>query len=1094
MPLDREKGSLPHIGCDLAVSAGFVGFSGGRGWRGLGVTGTPSLIRASFGQRGRRVDSEFLRANLYDGPFRPRMRTSCQMNKTFEMGRDEIAKLCKYFATNRDNFLAAGVKEAHVRQNLIDPLFEALGWDVANRAMVAPQYRDVIPEDSLDVEGSLKAPDYTFRVGPLPKFYAEAKKCGVNIRSDAAPAYQLRRYGWSAKVAVSILTNFEELAVFDCTKRPRESDKASHARILFFTYLEYHDRWRELWDVFSREAVWSGAFDQYVASKRKRGTSEVDVEFLKEIERWREILARNMALRNSDLSSDDLSAAVQLTIDRIVFLRMAEDRGLEPYEQLLKLCDRSDIYQQFMRELCRKADEKYNSGLFHFQKESGVSESPDRLTPRLKVDDKVFTSILQSLYFAHGSPYHFGVMPVEILGTVYERFLGKVIRLTAGHQAKIEEKPEVRKAGGVYYTPAYIVDYIVRHTVARQIEGRSPAQLAHGKNKQPFRVLDMACGSGSFLLGAYQCLLDHCLKWYIDHTPRKHKRAVYEDPRDKQWRLTIEEKKRILTTHIFGVDIDPQAVEVTKLSLLLKALEGENDATLALQLRLFHDRALPNLADNIKCGNSLIGPEYFSGRLEIDPDESRCINPFDWREWFPDAMDAGGFDCVIGNPPYIRMEAFKELKAFLKSRFSCHDERSDMYAYFVERGHAMLKVGGRFGMIVSNKFLRANYGVPLREFLAANSTIERVVDFAGLPVFQGAMVRTIVLLTKKPRTDCYETRYNPPLLPNVFQAVAGGSISVERAIRDTTYSVESKSLGANVWSFTSGATDRLIRRLQAACVPLKKYCDGQICRGVVSGLTAAFVIDADTRARILKRNPKASKIIKPFLNGRDVRRYRINDKQQYLIYTYHGVPIRDYPAIEQHLRSFKSALEKRATKQAWYELQQPQLNFAHFMESAKIIFPDMAISPRFAFDQSGYYGTNTTYFIPRGDLFLLGLLNSCLGYFYFAATCAGLEGKNERYLRFFGQYLENFPVPPLDMTVATSKAAHDRLVQLVASMTRMNNQLASAKTTAHKRSIHAQMGVADAEIDRLVYDLYGLTADEISLVEASTHTHGTPPD
>ncbi len=292
----------------------------------------------------------------------------------------------------------------------------------------------------------------------------------MNIGADPTTAFQLRRYGWSAKLALSILTNFEELGVYDCTMRPHPSEKASHARIQYFRFAEYLDRWRELWDVFSREAVWSGAFDAYAASKRKRGTSEVDVEFLKEMEDWRLALAGNIAFRNKKLSLDDLNAAVQLTIDRVVFLRMAEDRGFEPYEQLLKLCERPDICPRFMHDLSRRADQKYDSGLFHFQKESGVSEAPDQITPKLVVDDKVFKLILQSLYFAHGSPYQFGVLPVEILGTVYERFLGKVIRLTAGHQAKIEEKPEVRKAGGVYYTPAYIVDYIVKHTVGRQIE------------------------------------------------------------------------------------------------------------------------------------------------------------------------------------------------------------------------------------------------------------------------------------------------------------------------------------------------------------------------------------------------------------------------------------------------------------------------------------------------------------------------------------------------------------------------------------------------------------------------------------------------
>ena len=253
------------------------------------------------------------------------------MSKTFDQGRSEIAGLCDYFAKNRDAFLAPGVKEAHIRQTLIDPFFEALGWDVRSKEMAAPQYREVIPEDSLEVEGQQKAPDYTFRVGTLPKFYAEAKKCGVNIAEDPGPAYQLRRYGWSAKVALSVLTDFQELGVYDCTIRPRPNDKASHARILYFRFQEYPDRWRELWDLFSREAVWSGAFDQFAASRRgKRGTSEVDAEFLKEIESWRDALARNLALRNPRLSSGDLNRAVQLIIDRIVFLRMAEDRGLEP--------------------------------------------------------------------------------------------------------------------------------------------------------------------------------------------------------------------------------------------------------------------------------------------------------------------------------------------------------------------------------------------------------------------------------------------------------------------------------------------------------------------------------------------------------------------------------------------------------------------------------------------------------------------------------------------------------------------------------------------------------------------------------------------
>ncbi|MFH1070449.1 MAG: N-6 DNA methylase, partial [Candidatus Glassbacteria bacterium] len=753
------------------------------------------------------------------------------MSKTFEQGREEIARLCRYFSANRQAYLAPGVKEAHVRQSLIDPLFEALGWDVRNAAMAAPQYREVIPEDSLDVEGHQKAPDYTFRVGTLPKFYVEAKKCGINIDADPGPAYQLRRYGWSAKVALSILTDFEELGVYDCTKRPQPGDKAGYSRIRYLGFEEYPDGWRELWDKFSREAVWSGAFDQYAASKRKRGTSEVDGEFLKEIEGWRDTLARNVALRNKDLSSDDLNAAVQRTIDRVVFLRMAEDRGLEPYEQLLKLCERADIYPRFMRELCRRADQKYNSGLFHFYKESGVAEEPDRITPKLAVDDKVFKPILQSLYFAHGSPYHFGVLPVEILGTVYERFLGKVIRLTAGHQAKVEEKPEVRKAGGVYYTPAYIVNYIVRNTVGRRIEGRSPANLAGGNGKPPLRVLDMACGSGSFLLGAYQCLLDHCLKWYIEHNPAKYKRAVYNDPRNGQWLLTIEEKKRILTSHIFGVDIDPQAVEVSKLSLLLKVLEGENDVSLTRQLELFYGRALPNLDDNVKCGNSLIGPDYFTGRLIFDAEEMKRVNPFDWSRGFPEAMKDGGFDCVIGNPPYKMLQPHntsQEILSYLRTHYLAAKFKIDFFHLFLQGAIGLLKEKGYLSYILPTTILNNVYAETLRRWIMDRCGIEQIAVARG-QVFAEADVHTCVLLFRRENAEALRKKQEIQTTSDLSEQFVA-----KPSIMSRTRQVTFAELPGNVWNILVNEKNaRLLLRLLKDFTPLAKV--GKINRGLITG-------------------------------------------------------------------------------------------------------------------------------------------------------------------------------------------------------------------------------------------------------------------
>jgi hypothetical protein len=426
---------------------------------------------------------------------------------------------------------------------------------------------------------------YCFRIGCTPQFFLEAKRPSVNLKDDPDPAYQLRRYAWTGKLSLSILTDFEEFAVYDCRVKPAHTDKAGVGRVLYLRFDEYAGRWDEIASVFSRDAILKGSFDKFAESnKAKRGTAAVDTAFLQEIESWREMLARNLALRNPHLSQRELNFAVQVTIDRIIFLRMCEDRGIEPYGQLQKLLQEPDIYQNLLG-LYRKADDRYNSGLFHFHAEKGRPEAPDTLTPSLTLDDKPLKDILRGLYYPE-CPYEFSVLSGEILGQVYEQFLGKVIRLTAGHQAKVEDKPEVRKAGGVYYTPTYIVEYIVKQTVGKLLgEPRASASGVTPKQASRLRILDPACGSASFLLGAYQLLLDWHRDRYLADGPKKHTKELYQGA-GGVWRLTTAEKKRILLANIYGVDIDPQAVEVTKLSLLLKVLEGESEQTLQEQTML----------------------------------------------------------------------------------------------------------------------------------------------------------------------------------------------------------------------------------------------------------------------------------------------------------------------------------------------------------------------------------------------------------------------------------------------------------------------------------------------------------------------------
>ena len=955
------------------------------------------------------------------------------MSKTFDQSKDEIARLCQYFTTNRKSFLASGVKEAHIRQSLIDPFFEILGWDMRNASMAAPQYREVITEDSLDVEGQQKAPDYTFRLGTLPKFYVEAKKCGININADPGPAYQLRRYGFSAKLALSILTDFEELGVYDCASRPRLENKASHARIQYFGFSEYPDRWQEIWDIFSREAVWSGAFDQYVASKRKRGTSEVDSEFLKDIESWRDILARNLAIRNEDLSVDDLNAAVQRIIDRIIFLRMAEDRGLESYGQLHKLCDQPDIYNRFMSVLCRKADQKYNSGLFHFQKEPGVTDAPDTLTPRLVVDDNALKSILQSLYFEHGCPYHFGVLPVEILGTVYERFLGKVIRLTAGHQAKVEEKPEVRKAGGVYYTPAYIVNYIVLNTVGKQIEGKTPADLAGGKTKPPLRVLDMACGSGSFLLGAYQFLLDHCLKWYQVNPAKKHASAVYQNAKGET-RLSIGERKRILTTHIFGVDIDRQAVETTKLSLLLKALEGENDSSLAKQMSLFHERALPNLSDNIKCGNSLIASDF-----SMHPEDLVRVNAFDWPAQFPDAMKAGGFDAIIGNPPYILLQDdFRDdyQLDYFRQNYKGASFKLDTYHLFIEKGINLCLANGRLSLITPSNFLTNNHLDTLRRFILHSTQPEEVVVVDG-GVFAGVSVDNAVFVFRAGQSATIPFPMTRAVAePSSLRPIGEAKVNPARVL------AEQHAL------FTSGiinSASHLWDRLAAKCRPLGNFADvnfGKQLRDRKKFLSD--VIEISSRKTIPRTHVAC-------VTGKDIEPYLLTWSK---------------------LACLNDTIAQSGG--CWDETKHEA--------KGKLLTRQIGRFPSFAFDNIGYHCLNTIFMVTVREpnqidpKYLLGILNSKL---LRALWTGRFYDQRQTFPKIKGTYLKELPVA----FNSADKTRNDKLVGLVGKMLALTPKLRGTTSESEKAALQNAITTTDVEIDRLVYELYGLTKEEINIVE-----------
>ena len=918
-------------------------------------------------------------------------------------------------------------------------------------------------EDKVTIGGKVKAPDYAFRIGGLRKFFVEAKKPSVNIKDELEPAFQVRRYGYTAKLPLCILTDFDEFAVYDTRIKPSSSDKPSAARIFYCTFDEYHKHFDFIFNTFSKEAILKGSFDTYIQeNKNKKGTSEVDKELLKLIEGWRTDIAKNIALRNPSLDIYHLNTAVQKIIDRIIFLRIAEDKEMEEYGLLQKITESGTVYQK-LQSVFDKANAKYNSGLF----------TPHDWLRSLTIDDTVLSSIINGLYYPE-CPYEFSILPVEILGNIYEQFLGKIItfrniggrvssdRTNTQHTAIIEEKPEVKKAGGVYYTPQYIVRYIVENTLGVKIKGQSPDAVAK------LKVVDPACGSGSFLVEAYQQLLNYHLDYYSSEKVRKQalkNSRIYETGKNV-YKLTIEEKQRILLNNIYGVDIDGQAVEVTKLSLYLKLLENEGRETQGQLFKFSDIKLLPSLDSNIKCGNSLVSSDYYHEKdLSLFDDEAmRKINTFDWDKEFPEVFAQGGFDCVIGNPPYVNISVFPELHTYLQTTYSViHTGYNDLMYYFMYRGIEFLKEDGLYGIITSNYFLGNEYAKKLRVFLS--DKITKIVNFRNAKIFSANVHTALIFAEKHTTNDIDIFTYSSDKAPD--------SVIIEN---DYSYITMKRNTLGEVWVLADSKEQHIIDKMKEGSILLGDIAI--IEKGPGTGKNDVFVL----KKEIAEKLNLEKELLRNNVKNGDIQRYVFNDRGTVLIYTDNKTDIKKYPNIYKYLSAHKKELSLRneVLKGAyqWYRLERPR-NKTVFDAKEKIIVPYRASFNRFAYDNQQYFNNSDSnaFIVKEEEPFLLKyilvLLNSKLHNWFY-----GFIGKPKGNSReYFNKPLAEIPIK------AISLEDQAPFITLADQMLETQRRLQQTLSDDDKKLLKQRAAILDKQIDNAVYKLYNLTADEVKIVE-----------
>ncbi|MDP4198937.1 MAG: TaqI-like C-terminal specificity domain-containing protein [Bacteroidota bacterium] len=977
----------------------------------------------------------------------------------FEDAFLKVGELARQFEEHETEYLSPKYQESEVRTDFIDKFFSALGWDVRHERQTNPREQEVKVEKNPDSNSSGRRADYAFHLKPNYRdtvFFVEAKKPSVSVGNPDS-YFQIVRYGRSAKTPVGVLTDFQEFHIVDCRYEPNIDKSFPSAQIKTFNYKDFLDRERfgDFYWLFSREAIEAGklkGFALELPKQRGKGAAKLtqeearptDDKFLDTLEEYRLKLAKAFKKADESLDAESLTEATQKVIDRLVFIRFLEDRNIESDYIVDQIAAKKGGSWKSFIAWSKELDVKYNGVVF---KPHDV-DKPTFHAP----DEKVFAEICSEISH-HNSKYLFSYIPVELLGSIYERFLGKVVTVTA-KRASIDYKPEVRKAGGVYYTPKYIVDYIVENTVGKilnpaRVDGSAASvksseaalpstQAGIGltpKEVSKLRFADIACGSGSFLIAVYDRVLHHVESWYNQH-PDEAKKAGCIQIDKGVYALSLKQKQQILLDNIYGVDIDPQAVEVAQLSLFLKFLESESGAG-ASQLSFERTKILPDLSKNIVCGNSLV--EYDIETLfPLSDEEKKRINPFSFESSFRDVMRHGGFDAIVGNPPYRMLQPHNtsnEMLAYLRSRFFAADFKVDFFHLFLQRATLLLKNRGKLGYIIPSSILNNVYVEKLRKWLIEHSLLD-IVAVHRESVFAGADVHTAVLVLGREQEGMSNG-------DNVIRVTIGGNDDFlnRTEIYEPIAQHRFGEFSGAVWNvLLNEGNAPLIQKMEAKSTRLGTKA--KINRGLITG----------DRAKYFSEEKKSDKFV-PILAGTDVNRYYIHPSTEYVLFQ-----------------------RPKTSGGCW----DPEVHFAPH----KLLIRQIGIRPTASLLEVPTAVTGNIFTVMTEDeneeKYILAILNSNLVRYYWQTMFADFKSSFPQVTIFS---LAQVPIRSIATDDSENTSLRIRLVSLVDQMLATKKLATASRRDSEREQLQRKCDYLDGEIDKLVYQLYGLTEEEIRIVE-----------
>lgn len=1002
--------------------------------------------------------------------------------KTKEEGLAQLVELVSAFERGEKAFTTSKYNETQLRNDFLDPFLMSFGWDVDNESSKTQFLRDVIQEESIDVEDetSKKNPDYTLRIQGLRKLFVEAKKPSIDIIKSSKAAFQIRRYGWNANLGISILTNFDKFIIYDCRHKPNAKEDERVARIYVFDFSKYITAFEEIYNLISFESASSGRLDDLFSVYERVGQT-FDDYFLQQIEIWRRRLAQSAVQRNAQLGSEDINFLIQRLLNRIVFLRICEDRAIEKYETLKNI----ENYNQ-LKILFQQSDKKYNSGLFNFIE--------DNLSLNIELDSEILIEIFNELYYPL-SPYDFAVIDPSILSQIYEKFLGSHVVLDEGRQLSIVSEPEVVASNGVVPTPKLIVEQIVKETLQPLVIGKDLQQLTE------LKIADICCGSGTFLISVYDFILKSTIEKFMEENITDPG-LIYERA-DDRLALTLKVKRKVLEENIYGVDINPYAVEVTEFSLLLKLLEGENGASIDHFINQYDAKVLPSLAENIKCGNSLVDDKFFEFIPEAIEDDQLLfrIKPFDWKTEFPFLNDTNGFDAIVGNPPYVRIQnlvkfAPEEIKYYqndLSGFAVAKKETIDKYYVFIQRAIALLNSKGFLGYIVPHKFFITKGGKELRKFITESCSLLKIIHFGVTQVFPDRSTYTAILILQKEQKEQFDFKRVKKITPDLLAS-------------DEDYAqYNQKNFNDDPWVFLSKETETVFNKLKSKqTVSLKSLVE--ICVGLQTSADKIYIFTPEKETEntyLFSINGVTKEIEKeiclPCIYDLSFEIFDTIQPNAQIIFPYviqegkaevitEECFKENYPLCWEYLNSHKAQLEKRSINgknPKWYQFGRSQ-SLTRFHDSAKLIWHVLSTKPSYVYDELDIQftgGGNGPYYSLVNDsdysiLYFMGILAHPL---FESMVEAGASEFRGAYYSHGKQFIQNLPIRIIDKKNKDEIKLYNTIVKsvkgLIVAKQKYNKSYGAKRTVLERKLDILNNNLVDS-----VNKLYGISIEEFNTV------------